>query len=140
MIYQYFILRLDCPGQFHKIMTVSNEKFDYILNHWVWEHCIDIAVTSQNNPIERIFVYGGFLFSFSFFQIDIMQPFSAEPPTFSKEYKQINFCIPNTCKNCPRKLLIIGPNFFFSVLPISPKQAQITYFCSKKMSPCETAI
>ena len=21
----------DCPGPFHKIMTVSNEKFDYIL-------------------------------------------------------------------------------------------------------------
>ena len=55
MIYQCFLLRLDCPGPFHKIMTVSNEKFDYILSHWVWQHCKNIAVTSQNNPIERIF-------------------------------------------------------------------------------------
>ena len=58
MIYQYFILRLDCPGQFHKIMTVSNEKFDYILNHLVWQNCKNIAVTSQNNLKERIFVVG----------------------------------------------------------------------------------
>ena len=36
-------------------MTVSNEKFDYILKHRVWKHSFNIAVTSQNNPIERIF-------------------------------------------------------------------------------------
>ena len=63
MIYQCFLLRLDCPGPFHKIMTVSNEKFDYILSHWVWQHCKNIAVTSQNNPIERIFEIITFLFS-----------------------------------------------------------------------------
>ena len=55
MIYQCFILRLDCPGPFHKIMTVSNEKIDYILKQRVWQHCINIAVTSQKNLIERIF-------------------------------------------------------------------------------------
>ena len=56
MIYQCFLPRLDCPGPFHKIMTVSNEKFDYILNHLVWQNCKNIAVTSQNNLKERIFV------------------------------------------------------------------------------------
>ena len=61
----------DCPGPFHKIMTVSNEKFDYILNHLAWQNCKNIAVTSQNNLKERIFdcdsaVIIGFLkFSFS---------------------------------------------------------------------------
>ena len=55
MIYQCFILRLDCPGPFHKIMTVSNEKIDYILKQRVWQHSFNIAVTSQNNLIERIF-------------------------------------------------------------------------------------
>ena len=36
--------RLDWSGPFHKIMTVSNEKFDYILKHRV---CINIAVDSK---------------------------------------------------------------------------------------------
>ena len=55
MIYQCFILRLDCPGPFHKIMTVSNEKIDYILKQRVWQHSFNTAVTSQNNLIRRIF-------------------------------------------------------------------------------------
>ena len=47
----------DCPGPFHKIMTVSNEKFDYILKkkRRVWKHSFNMVVTSQLNLIERIF-------------------------------------------------------------------------------------
>ena len=37
------------------------------------------------------------------------------------------FLHPKTWKKRPQKLLIIGPNFFFSVLPIGPKPAQITF-------------
>ena len=55
MIYQCFLLRLDFPGPFHKIMTVSNEKIDYILKQRVWQHSFTTAVTSQNNLIRRIF-------------------------------------------------------------------------------------
>ena len=63
MIYQCFILRLDCPGPFHKIMTVSNEKIDYILKQRVWQHSFNTAVTSQNNLIRRIFAkYHFFIF------------------------------------------------------------------------------
>ena len=38
-------------------MTVSNEKFDYILkkNRRVWKHSFNMVVTSQLNLIERIF-------------------------------------------------------------------------------------
>ena len=44
-----------------------------------------------------------------------------------------------TWKNCSQKLLIIGPNFFFSIVnraKTSPNQI----FCSIKMSPCATSI
>ena len=59
-------------------------------------------------------------------QIYIMQLFSAEPTTFSK--KNFRFILhPKTWKTGHQKLLIIGPNFFFSVLPIRPKPAQITF-------------
>ena len=63
MIYQCFILRLDYPGLFHKIMTVSNEKFDYILTHLVWKHSFNIAVTSQNkgSSINDVGNFSGFL-------------------------------------------------------------------------------
>ena len=57
MIYQCFLLRLDFPGPFHKIMTVSNEKIDYILKQRVWQHSFTTAVTSQNNLIRRIFAW-----------------------------------------------------------------------------------
>ena len=52
---QCFIIRLDCPGPFHKIVAVSNEKFDYILKHRVWQHCINIAHQSDLNRIEQNF-------------------------------------------------------------------------------------
>ena len=98
MIYQCFLLRLDCPGPFHKIMTVSNEKFDYILSHWVWQHCKNIAVTSQNNPIERIFVRQS---------SEIHQTFIRQSPDFCQK-----FILYQSKINGRKKFLrIIHPNF-----------------------------
>ena len=44
-----------------------------------------------------------------------------------------------TWKNCPQKLLIIGPNFFFSIAN-QPKTSPNHIFCFIKMSPCATSI
>ena len=66
-------------------------------------------------------------------QIDIMQIFSADPTTFSKELKIKNFT-PKTWKIRPQKLLS-----FFSIAN-RPKTSPDHIFCSIKMSPCATSI
>ena len=52
-----------------------------------------------------------------------MQFFSADAIVFSKKFKKL-FLTPKTWKNCPQKLLIIGPTPFFSILARLPKRPE----------------
>ena len=45
-----------------------------------------------------------------------------------------------TWKNCPQKLLIIGPQSFFFSIANRPKISPNLIFCSIKMFPCATSI
>ena len=54
-----------------------------------------------------------------------MQLFSADAMVFSKKNLKKNFD-PENIKKRPQKLLIIGPQLFFSVLPTGPNPAQIS--------------
>ena len=70
---------------------------------------------------------GAKIFFFSIFQIDIMQLFRANSTTFSKKKKSYFFS-PENMKKPPLKVPHNHPKLFFSVLPIGPKPAQITFF------------
>jgi len=66
-------------------------------------------------------------------QIDIMHLFSADPTTFSKK---LNICFaPKNMKKTSSKVAHNRPKLFFSLLPIVPKPAQITFSVSYKCLP-----
>jgi hypothetical protein len=53
-----------------------------------------------------------------------MQFISVDATIFKKNQL---FFAPENIKKHPQKLLIIGPQFFYSVLPTGPKPAQISF-------------
>ena len=63
---------------------------------------------------------------FWFSHLHFMQLFSADATIFFKKFPIIFFPL-KTWKDHPQRLLIIGPQSFFSVLPTGPKPAQISF-------------
>ena len=61
-----------------------------------------------------------------------MQLISADPRVFLKKKLPLK-----TWKNCPQKLLVIGPQSFFFSIANLPKISPNLIFCSIKMSPCQ---
>jgi hypothetical protein len=66
-------------------------------------------------------------FFLTFVYLYSMQLFSADPTIFSKNFL-INFLPMKTLKNRPQKLLIIGPNLFFTVQPSPQPKIDILYY------------
>jgi hypothetical protein len=68
-----------------------------------------------------------------FSQIYIMQLFSADATIFSKKNLK-EMLHPKTFKNCPQKLLIIGPNFFFQYCQLAQNQPKSHFLFHKNVS------
>ena len=119
-VHFFFQWHLACLNQSH-IAVVQGGVSSRAIHNWLW-------ICSQKEILKKL----------NFFYIkEVLCNFLLQKIEYLR--KRFLFLPSTTWNNRPQKLLIIGPNLFFSFAYL-PIICPILIFCFIKMDPCATSI